>query len=80
MYPAIPSNLSELSPGESALISHIEAEESLFHRLAGLGFRVGKKIELVRCASLGGPLHVRIGSTDIIIRRAEASRIQVKQS
>jgi len=73
-------NLSSLKPGETALISNIDADNSLFHRLAALGFRTGKRVELVRCASFNGPLHVRIGSTDIILRRTEASRIQVEPS
>lgn len=80
MNTATTQNLDSLAPGTSALISSIEADESLFHRLAALGFRTGKKIELVRCASFSGPLHVRIGNTDIILRRSEASRIQVQTS
>jgi ferrous iron transport protein A len=79
MNPAT-QNLSSLKPGEIALIRNIEADNSLFHRLAALGFRTGKRIELVRCASFNGPLHVRIGSTDIILRRTEAKRIQVQIS
>lgn len=80
MNTATTQNLDSLAPGTSALISSIEADESLFHRLAALGFRTGKKIELIRCASFSGPLHVRIGNTDIILRRSEASRIQVQTS
>ncbi len=78
MITATTQNLDSLAPGTSALISSIEADESLFHRLAALGFRTGKKVELIRCASFSGPLHVRIGNTDIILRRSEASRIQVQ--
>jgi ferrous iron transport protein A len=80
MNPSSTQNLSSLTPGETALISNIDADNSLFHRLAALGFRAGKRVELVRCASFNGPLHVRIGSTDIILRRTEASRIQVEPS
>ena len=80
MNTATTQNLDSLAPGASALISSIEADEFLFHRLAALGFRTGKKIELIRSASFNGPLHVRIGSTDIILRRSEASRIQVQAS
>lgn len=38
---------------------------------------MGKKIELIRCASFNGPLHVRIGTTDILLRRSEANRILI---
>ncbi|HYD33413.1 MAG TPA: FeoA family protein [Methylophilaceae bacterium] len=71
------ASLASLQPGESATIQAINAEESLAQRLAALGFRMGKRIELVRCASFNGPLHVRIGTTDILLRRSEADRILI---
>ncbi len=69
--------LSQLQIGQPATISAIEAEESLFHRLAALGFRVGKPLSIIRRASFNGPLHVRLGTTDVILRSAEAARIQI---
>lgn len=80
MSVSISTDLSSLKPNEIGIISSIEAEDSLFHRLAALGFRTGKKIELIRCASFNGPLQVRIGNTDIILRRSEASRIKIRTS
>jgi ferrous iron transport protein A len=70
-------SLNSLHPGQNATIHAIEAEDSLFQRLAALGFRIGKKIELVRRASFNGPVHVRMGTTDIILRLSEARRIQI---
>lgn len=70
-------SLDSLQPGESATIRAIDAEQGLHQRLGALGFRIGKRVELVRCARFRGPLHIRIGSTDVIMRRAEAHRIQV---
>ncbi|HQR51228.1 MAG TPA: FeoA family protein [Methylophilaceae bacterium] len=72
-----PSSLASLQPGQHAVIRAIHAEEGLHHRLTALGFRIGKRIELVRRACFSGPLHVRIGSTDIILRQSEAHRIQI---
>lgn len=69
--------LSLLNAGDQATIHAIEAEQSLHQRLLALGFRVGKKIELIRRASFNGPLHVRIGSTDVILRASEANLIQI---
>lgn len=69
--------LSQLQIGQRAIISAIEAEESLFHRLTALGFRVGKPLSIIRRANFNGPLHVRLGTTDVILRSAEASRIQI---
>lgn len=70
-------NLTALLPGEQATIRTIDAEEGLFHRLAALGFRAGKRIEMIRRARFGGPLHVRIGTTEIILRKSEAHRIKI---
>lgn len=70
-------SLDMLSPGECATIRAIDAEEGLHQRLNALGFRVGKRIELVRRARFRGPLHVRIGTTDVILRSAEAHRIRI---
>jgi ferrous iron transport protein A len=72
--------LNNLKTGEFAMITSIEADESLFHRLNALGFRIGKKIEVVRRASFNGPIQVRIGATEIILRLSEAQRIEVNQS
>lgn len=73
------TTLTSLHPGDYATIHAIHAEDSLFQRLAALGFRIGKKIELVRRASFNGPLHVRLGTTDVILRASEARRIQITQ-
>jgi ferrous iron transport protein A len=69
--------LSQLETGQQAVISAIEADESLFHRLSALGFRVGKTLSIMRRASFNGPLQVRLGTTDVILRANEASRIQI---
>lgn len=70
--------LDSLEPGQIATIQKISVDEALYQRLAALGFRVGKSIALIRRASFNGPLQVRVGNTDIILRRSEANRIKVK--
>lgn len=70
-------NLSSLKPGEEATITAVNADEALFHRLAAMGLRVGKRVQLVRSARFSGPLHVRIGTTDILLRRQEARKIAI---
>jgi len=77
----IPSDvLTSLAPGESATIVAIQTDEALRQRLLALGFRVGKRIELIRKASFSGPMQVRIGTTDILLRRNEASKIAIEKS
>jgi len=74
------SLLYNLKSGDFATISGINtatAEQSLYQRLIALDFRVGKQIKVMRKASFNGPLHVRIGSTDIILRESEAKLIQI---
>ena len=77
-YQTLNNLLSDLKPGEKGIIQTIHAEQGLHQRLNALGFRIGKKIELIRRASFNGPLHVRIGATDIILRSIEAQRIQLQ--
>jgi ferrous iron transport protein A len=72
--------LTTLHPGDIATIVSIHAEEALHLRLLALGFRTGKQIEMIRKASFSGPLQVRIGTTDILLRRIEAAKITVKKS
>ena len=69
--------LAALHPGDTATIVAIHAEESLHQRLLALGFRSGKLVELIRKAGFSGPLQVRIGTTDVMLRRSEAAKITV---
>ena len=72
--------LSTLKPGDSATIAALHTDEALYHRLAAMGFRIGKRIDLIRRAKFAGPLHVRIGTTDIMLRRVDAQHIDVTPS
>lgn len=72
--------LSTLVPGESATIVAIHTEGPLHQRLLAMGFRAGKLIELIRRARFSGPLQVRIGTTDILLRQNEAEKILVKKT
>ena len=69
--------LTALRPGEAATIAALHFDEALSARLAALGFRVGKRIAMIRRARFSGPLHVRIGSTDIMLRKKEANHIDI---
>lgn len=72
--------LSTLVPGESATIVAIQTEEPLHQRLLAMGFRTGKIIEVIRHARFSGPLQVRLGTTDVLLRRNEAKKIMVKKT
>lgn len=70
-------HLDALKPGQTAIIDRIHAEKALSQRLSALGFRAGKQLEVIRQAAFNGPLHVRIGSTDVIIRLQDAKAIHL---
>ncbi len=72
------SRLTALQPGDSAIISGVSADEALHHRLTALGFRIGKEIRLIRRAWFKGPMQVRIGTTEVIIRLADAEKIRIQ--
>lgn len=71
------NNLAKLKPGQAAIISSIHADELLHHRLQALGFRIGKHIAVIRQSSFSGPIQVRIGATDIMMRASEARHIGI---
>ena len=71
------SNLAALQPGQSGTITGMRFERAFAFRLAAMGFRIGKRVQVIRGANFAGPLHIRIGSTDIMLRRNEAQHIDI---
>ena len=69
--------LDHFQVGEQGRITDIQAEAELLQRMAALGLREGCVVQVLRKASLGGPIHVRVGTTEVIMRRIEAKRIVV---
>jgi ferrous iron transport protein A len=80
MPPAPAQTLAGLSPGDSATILALDAGQVLYHRLAALGLRAGKTVRLIRRARFGGPFHVRVGTTDLMLRAPDARRVQVRKA
>jgi ferrous iron transport protein A len=56
----------------------IDADADLTARMRALGLQIGRRIQVMRRSPFKGPIQVRSGQTDIIIRRADAAAIQVK--
>lgn len=67
--------LDHFQVGEQGRITDIQADAELRQRLAALGLREGCIVQILRKASFGGPIHVRVGTTEVIMRRIEAKRI-----
>lgn len=71
------TDLSCLQAGETAMVQSIEADEALHHRLIALGFGIGKPVTVIRQGRFRGPLQVRVGMTDVILRRCDAAKIHL---
>lgn len=67
--------LDHFQVGELGMIATIQADTELKQRLAALGLRQGCTVQVLRKASFGGPVHVRVGTTEVIMRLNEAKRI-----
>jgi ferrous iron transport protein A len=72
--------LDGLIPGESGVILALDVGQILGHRLAALGLRAGKTVRLIRRARFGGPFHVRVGTTDLMLRAPDARCVQVRKA
>ena len=72
--------LASLAAGEVANILMLNVAPELKNRLNALGIQSGKQIKVVRRGALGGPIHVRVSTTEFVLRRAEADLITVTQS
>ena len=76
--PTLPCPLNTLPAGRCGTILTIQAPEELAARMRALGLLPGRRIKVVRRSPFQGPIQLRAGQTDLIIRRAEAAAIQVQ--
>ena len=67
--------LDHLLPDHSAAITAVHATGMARERMAALGLTVGRRVAVLRRAPFGGPLHLRIGPTELMIRRTEARAV-----
>ncbi len=82
---AVPTALSDLSPGVAATIvavgSATEGVSQLELRLLELGFIAGERVEVVAEARPGrDPFVVRVGNSQFALRRCEAQNIWVEDA
>ncbi len=71
------TDLASLQPGQMGTIVHLHTEPGLHQRLLALGFRTGRQVLMIRRGWLSGPLHVRIGTTEVMLRRREAREVGI---
>ncbi|HEY9660680.1 MAG TPA: FeoA family protein [Allocoleopsis sp.] len=71
------SHLASLKPGHVATIANLSTSSGLHQRLQALGFRQGRKVTMLRRSWLSGPVHVRVGTTEVMLRLQDAQRIAI---
>ena len=69
--------LNRLNTGEVAKIASVTADEAVKARIHGLGLRIGQEVAVIRRASMGGPLQIRVGHTDVLMRAEQADLIKL---
>lgn len=71
--------LSDLTPGDSAIITSIseEAPDAVRRRLNDLGFAPGTPITMTRRAPMGDPSMFRLRDYNICLRKSEAQQLHV---
>ena len=68
--------LSKLKPGQEALISHFEKEDTIL-KLMEMGCVPGEKISVEQIAPLGDPISISIAGYSLSLRLDEAENIFV---
>ncbi len=72
--------LDQLLPDSSGVITALHVGQDLQRRMFGLGLKPGTRVRMIRRSPMRGPLQVRAGHTDIILRRSDAAHIEICQA
>jgi ferrous iron transport protein A len=67
--------LADLPTGQSGTIAALSGDPDIRIRIQSLGLRVGREVAVIRRSRFGGPIQVRIGTTDLLIRPEQARQV-----
>ncbi len=70
--------LTNVANGCRCRIRRHRAHGAIRQRLLDLGFVPNAEIEMIRCATLGDPLELRVGDYYVTLRKREADLIDVR--
>lgn len=70
--------LTKVANGCRCRIRRHRAHGAIRQRLLDLGFVPNAEIEMIRCATLGDPLELRVGDYYVTLRKREADLIDVR--
>jgi ferrous iron transport protein A len=71
--------LKELAVTKSAKIEAISGTKQLRRRIMDMGMTVGTIVTIIKTAPLGDPLQIRLRGYDVMIRKADAAMIEIKE-
>ena len=71
--------LSELHPGEEAVISGLDTHSDVHIRLQDMGLCNGTPIRVIKCAPLGDPMEIKIRGFHLSLRKSVARQIKVQR-
>ena len=71
------TSLGQLPAGSCATILSLVADHRLLQRFDALGLRPGQRVEVLRRGWISGILHLRVGMTELMLRRSGALTILV---
>jgi ferrous iron transport protein A len=73
------NDLPRRTPAIVESVNDQSSNDNIARRLRELGFVAGEQVEIVAEGPMGGePLLVQVGFTRFALRRAEASRVQLR--
>ena len=70
-------NLSELEPGNKAVIQRVKGRGAFRKRITEMGFVVGKEVTVVKKAPLQDPVEYSILGYNVTLRMSEAQLIEI---
>ncbi len=72
------TQLSDLAPGQSAVIAGFRDHSPLVQRMMSLGVLEGNEVKVIRLAPAGDPIQVEVLGYSLSLRRSEAALIDVE--
>jgi Fe2+ transport system protein FeoA len=71
------STLTELKPGQSGQVNHLDLPEEVRGKLLELGLCPGETLRVVRRSPFGDPIEIEILGYRLALRRSEADGIHI---
>ncbi len=70
-------SLRDLKPGQSGVVTHLDAVGALKRRMIDMGITPGVRIFVRKEAPLGDPIEINLRGYELSIRKADAESIKI---